>query len=106
MSLTARVLAVPGAARSALTSSAVRCPSCGRGRVLLPDREDLGDLVEILGLLHGGVAAERLDHRETLVTGRCPAVALRFQPVQEPQDPGPVDVSQTEFLGRYPLRCP
>jgi hypothetical protein len=35
--------------------------------LLLPDREDLGDLVEMVGLLNGGVAAERLDYREALV---------------------------------------
>ncbi len=39
------------------------------GGVLLPDRQDLGELVEVVGLLDGGVAAERLDHREALVAG-------------------------------------
>src|SRR2546430_17728498 len=32
------------------------------GGLLLPDREDLGDLAKKIGLLDGGVAAERLDH--------------------------------------------
>ena len=58
----------------------------GRG-VLLPDREYLGDLVEVGGLLDGGVAAERLDHREALVAGCRRAAALGLQPAQEPQDP-------------------
>ena len=103
MSLTARVLAVPGCGEECLDLVCGQVSRLRGWRVLLPDREDLGDLVEIVGLLDGGVAAERLDHRETLVAGRCPAVPLRFQPVQEPQDPRAVDVSQTELLGRYPL---
>jgi hypothetical protein len=74
----------------------------GRG-VLLPDREDLGDLVEPVGLLDGGVAAKRLDHREALVAGGRRAAPPGFQPVQEPQDPGPVDVGQAQLLGRYAL---
>ena len=71
---------------------------------LLPDREDLGDLLEVVGLLDGGVAAERLDHREALVAGRCRAAPLGLQPVQEPQHSRPVDVGQAQLLGRYPLR--
>jgi len=47
----------------------------GRG-FLLPDREDLGDLVEPVGLLGGGVAGKRLDHREALVAGGRRAAAL------------------------------
>ena len=68
-----------------------------------PDREDLGDLVEVVGLLDGGVAAERLDHREALVAGGGRAAPLGFQPVQEPQDAGPVDVGQAQPLGWYAL---
>jgi hypothetical protein len=63
----------------------------------------LGDLVEAVGLLDGGVAAKRLDHREALVAGGRRAAPFGFQPVQEPQDPGPVDVDQAQFLGRYAL---
>jgi hypothetical protein len=74
----------------------------GRG-VLLPDREDLGDLVEVVGLLDGGVAAKRLDHCEALVAGGRRAAPLGFQPVQEPQDAGPVDVGQAQLLGWYVL---
>jgi hypothetical protein len=55
--------------------------------VLLPDREYLGDLVQVGGLLDGGVPAERLDHREALVAGGRRAAALGLQPAQEPQDP-------------------
>ena len=76
----------------------------GRG-LLLPDREDLGELVEEVGLLDGGVAAKRLDHCQALVAGGCRAAPLGFQPVQELQDPGPVDVGQAQFLGRYALAC-
>ena len=77
----------------------------GRG-LLLPDREDLGDLVEMVGLLDGGVAAKRLDHREALVAGSCRAAPLGLQPVQEQQDPGPVDVGQAQLLRRYALSVP
>ncbi len=73
------------------------------GGVLLPDRQDLGDLIEPVGLLDGGVAAKRLDHRQALVAGGCRAAPFGFQPVQEPQDVGPVDVGQAQFLGRYAL---
>jgi hypothetical protein len=55
------------------------------------------------GLLDGGVAAERLDHRQALVAGGGRAAALGLQPVQEPQDAGPVDVGQAQLLRRYPL---
>ena len=75
----------------------------GRG-VLLADREDLGDLVEVIGLLDGGVAAKRLDHREALIAGRCRAAPLALQPVQEPQHSRPVDVGQAQLLGRDALR--
>ena len=91
MSLTARALSVPGCARS-LDFVAGQVPEISRSGSLLPDREDLGDLIEFLGLLDSGVAAERFDHRETLVARRRPAAPLRFQPVQEPQDPWAVDV--------------
>ena len=72
--------------------------------VLLPDREDLGDLLEVVRLLDGGVAAERLDHSEALVAGCCRAAPLGLQPVQEPQHSRPVDVGQAQLLRRYPLR--
>ena len=49
----------------------------GRG-VLLPDRQDLGELVEAVGLLDGGVAAKRLDHREALVAGGRRAARVRL----------------------------
>jgi hypothetical protein len=49
--------------------------------LLLPDREDLGDLVEVVGLLDGGVAAKRLDYGEALVAGGRRAAPLGFQPV-------------------------
>lgn len=74
----------------------------GRG-VLLPDRQDLGELVEPVGLFDGGVAAERLDHRQALVPGGRRAVPFGFQPVQEPQNPGPVDIGQPQFLRGYVL---
>src|SRR4029077_8375134 len=63
----------------------------GRG-LLLPDREDLGDPAKLVGLLDGGVAGERLDYRQGLVAGGGRAAARLLQPVQEPQDAGPVDV--------------
>jgi len=69
----------------------------GRG-LFLPDREDLGDLAELAGLPGGGVAAKRLDHRQALVAGGGRAAPLVFQPVQEPQDAGPVDVGQAQLL--------
>jgi hypothetical protein len=65
---------------------------------------DLGDLVEPFGVLDGGVAAKRLDHREALVAGGRRAAPLGFQPVQEPQDSGPVDVGQAQLFGRYAFR--
>src|SRR6266704_1913575 len=60
----------------------------------------------MVGLLDGGVAAKRLDHREALVAGGCRAVPLGLQPVQEPQDPGPVDVGQAQLFRRYALSVP
>jgi hypothetical protein len=63
----------------------------------------LGELVEMVGLLDGGVAAKRLDHGEALVAGGRRAAPLGFQPVQEPQDAGPVDVDQAQPLGRHVL---
>nr|WP_255606058.1 hypothetical protein [Mycolicibacterium xanthum] len=60
----------------------------------------MGELIEAVGLFDGGVAAKRLDHRETLVAGGCRAAPFGLQPVQEPQDPWPVDVGQAQFLGR------
>jgi len=77
----------------------------GRG-LLLPDRQDFGDLVEPAGLLDGGVAAKRLDHRQALVAGGRRAAPPGLQPVQEPQDPGPVDVGQAQLLRRYALSVP
>jgi len=74
----------------------------GRG-LLLPDRQNLGDLVEVVGLLDGGVAAERLDHGEALVAGGCRAAPIGFQPAQELQDAATVDVDQPQPLGRYVL---
>ena len=76
------------------------------GGLLLPDREDLGDLAELAGLLDGGVAAERLDHRQPLVAGGGRAASLVLQPVQEPQDAGPVDVGQAQLLRWYALGVP
>jgi hypothetical protein len=76
------------------------------GGVLLPDRQDLGDLVEVAGLLDGGVAAERLDHRQSLVAAGGRAAPLGLQPVQEPQDAGPVDVGQAQLFRWYPLSVP
>lgn len=52
--------------------------------LLLPDRQDLGDLVEPVGLFDCGVAAERLDHREALVAGGRRAAPLGLQPVEKP----------------------
>ncbi|HEY6295731.1 MAG TPA: hypothetical protein VIX15_08710 [Streptosporangiaceae bacterium] len=78
-------------------------PQIRGGGLLLPDREDLGDLVEPFGLLDGGVAAKRLDHREALVAGGRRTAPPGLQPVQEPQHPGPVDVGQAQLLGRYAL---
>jgi hypothetical protein len=63
----------------------------------------LRDLVEVIGLLDGGVAAKRLDHRESLVAGGRRATPFGLQPVQEPQYPGPVDVCQAQLLGRNAL---
>ncbi len=106
MSLTARALAVPGSASSVLDLVAGQVVQLrGRG-LLLPDREDLGDLAEVVGLLDGGVAAERLDHRQALVAGGGRAAPLGLQPVQEPQDAGPVDVGQAQLLRRYVLGVP
>ena len=74
-------------------------PKIAGWALLLADRKDLGDLVEPVGLADGAVAAKRLDHRETLVASSGRAAPLGFQPVEEPKDPGAVDVGQAEPLG-------
>ena len=106
MSLTARALAVPGPASSVSNLVAGQVVQLRGGGLLLPDREDLGDLAELAGLLDGGVAAERLDHRQALVAGGGRAAPPGLQPVQEPQDAGPVDVGQAQLLRWYPLGVP
>ena len=100
MSRRARRVGGAGFGQQCLDLVAAQVPQLwGRG-VLLPDREDLGELVEVVGLFGGGVAAKRLDHREALVAGGRRAAPFDLQPVQEPQHPGPVDVGQAQPLRR------
>ena len=69
------------------------------GGPLLLDGDDLGALVEELWPFDRGIPDKRFDDGEALVAGRRRVAAFGFEPVQEAEHGGAIEVGEAQLFG-------